>query len=108
MATFSAKKLSAIRTADLRTFTARRLETGAANAEIKRELAIVKRAFRLAGEDDKYHGRVPKIPMLQKRTVRTGFFDDEMVAAVLTHLPAALRSVVQFAYVTRAKRDSSA
>ncbi len=58
---FGGRRLSAITTADLRAFVAARLEAKAAPAEINRELAIVRRAFRLAVEADKYHGRVPKI-----------------------------------------------
>jgi integrase len=97
---FGGRPLNTIRTADMRAFAARRLAAGAAHAEINRELAIVKRAFRLAVEGEKYHGRVPKIPMLQERNVRTGFFDDAMVAAVVANLPPALRPVVEFAYIT--------
>ena len=84
----------------MRSFAANRLSAGASHAEINRELAIVKRAFRLAVEGEKYHGRVPKIPMLQERNVRQGFFDDVMVEAVLMKLPAPLRPVIRFAYVT--------
>lgn len=98
--TFKGRKLSSITTADLRAFSARRLADEASPAEINRELAIVRRAFRLAIEADKYHGRVPKFPMLQERNTRTGFFDDAMVAAVLEHLPEAVRPVVRFAYIT--------
>jgi integrase len=97
---FTGKPLRTITTADLRTFSAMRLEAGASPAEINRELAIVRRAFRLAVEADKYHGRVPKTPMLQERNVRTGFFDDAMVEAVKAHLSPALRAVVTFAYIT--------
>jgi len=97
---FGAKALSAITTADLRAFAADRLKAGASHAEINRELAIVKRAFRLADEGGKYHGRIPKIPMLQERNVRSGFVDDAMITAIVAKLPAALRPVVQFAYVT--------
>lgn len=97
---FGHKPLNTITTADVRAYAARRLEAGAAPAQINRELAIIKRAFRLAVEADRYHGRVPKIPMLQERNVRSGFFDDAMVAAVVAHLPAAVRPVVEFAYVT--------
>lgn len=97
---FGGRKLSAITTADVRAFTARRLEAKAAAGEINRELAIVKRAFRLAVDGDRYHGRVPKIPMLQERNVRTGFFDDAMIADVKAHLSPALQAVVTFAYVT--------
>jgi integrase len=97
---FGGRRLSSITTADLRSFTARRLEAKASPAEINRELAIVKRAFRLAVEGDKYHGRMPKIPMLQERNVRSGFFDDAMFAAVPAKLPADLRPIVTFAYVS--------
>jgi hypothetical protein len=86
---FGGRKLSAITTSALRAFTSQRLEAGAAAGEINRELAIVRRAFRLAVADDKYHGRVPKFPMLQERNVRSGFFDDAMFAAVKAKLPAA-------------------
>jgi hypothetical protein len=97
---FGGRPLNTITTADVRAFAAERLKAGASPAEINRELAIVKRAFRLAVESEKYHGRVPKIPMLQERNVRSGFFDDAMVADVLAQLAPALRPVVQFAYVT--------
>ena len=97
---FGGRRLSSITTADLRAFVARRLEAEAAAGEINRELAIVRRAFRLAVESDRYHGRVPKFPMLRERNVRTGFFDDAMVAAVRAKLAPALRPVVAFAYIT--------
>jgi integrase len=97
---FGGRRLSSLTTAHLRAFTAARLEKGASAGEINRELAIVRRAFRLAVEADRYHGRVPKVPMLQERNVRSGFFDDAMVMAVKAHLPEALRPVVTFAYVT--------
>jgi integrase len=97
---FGGRRLSTITTADLRTFTAKRLEEKASPAEINRELAIVRRAFRLAVADEKYHGRVPKTPMLQEHNTRTGFFDDAMYESVRANLPPALRPVVTFAYVT--------
>jgi integrase len=97
---FGGCRLSSITTADLRAFTAKRLEAKAAPAEINRELAIIRRAFRLAIADDRYHGRVPKMPMLQEHNTRTGFFDDAMFAAVRDKLPAAVQPVVTFAYIT--------
>jgi integrase len=97
---FGGRRLSAVSVGDLRAFSAKRLEAGASPAEVNRELAIIKRAFRLAVEGERYHGRVPKIPMLQERNVRTGFFDDAMVDAVEAQLPAALRPIVRFAYIT--------
>lgn len=99
---FQGRRLSSLTTADLRAFMARRMAATppASAGEINRELAVVKRAFRLALENDKYHGRIPKIPMLQERNVRQGFFDDAMVAAVCAKLPEALQPIVMFAYIT--------
>jgi integrase len=97
---FGGRTLASITTADVRAFAAKRLEAGAAPAEINRELAILRRAFRLASEADKYHGRIPKVRLLQEHNVRTGFVDDAMIDAILEKLPAALQPVVRFAYVT--------
>jgi integrase len=97
---FKGRRLASITSTDLRKFTAERLEAKASHAEINRELAIVRRAFRLAAADDKYHGRIPKFPMLQERNTRAGFFDDAMFAAVRDKLPAAVQPVVTFAYIT--------
>lgn len=97
---FGGKRLSAIRVGDVRAFIVHRLDAGASHAEINRELAIVKRAFRLAAENEKFHGAIPKIRLLMERNVRTGFFDDTMISAVLGHLPPAIQPVVRFAYLT--------
>jgi integrase len=97
---FGGRTLNSITTADIRVFAAKRLEAGAAPGEINRELAIVRRAFRLASEADKYHGRIPRIRLLQERNVRTGFVDDVMIDDIIKHLPKALQPVARFAYVT--------
>lgn len=97
---FGGKRLSAISVADVRAFAGQRLKAGASHAEVNRELAIVKRAYRLAVKGERYHGRVPAIEMLQEAAARTGFFDDQMIAAVVAELPAALQPVVLFGYVT--------
>ena len=97
---FGGGRLSSVTTDDLGTLTAKRLEAGASAAEINRELAIMRRAFRLAVADEKYHGRVPKFPLLQERNTRQGFFDDAMIEAVKAQLPTTLQDVVTFAYIT--------
>ncbi len=71
----------------------------ASNAEINRELALLKRMFTLALDAEKLLHR-PKIPMLQEHNVRTGFFEAEQYRAVLAHLPEPIRPVIQFAYLT--------
>jgi len=44
--------------------------------------------------------------MLKERNVRTGFFDNDMIANIRAHLPAALQPVVTFAYITGWRIDS--
>jgi integrase len=97
---FGGRRLSSITTADLRAFAARRLEAKASAAEINRELAIIRRAFRLAVQGEKYHGRVPAFPMLAEDNVRSGFLDREQLETVCKHLPEALQPVIRFAFVT--------
>jgi integrase len=97
---FGGRRLSAIRASDLRAFAAARVKAGASAAEINRELAIVRRAFRLAVKSETYHGHVPAFPMLAENNVRDGFFNQETFQAVYDKLPAALRPVMRFAYVT--------
>ena len=103
---FQGRPLNSITTGDARAFAARRLDAGASPAEINRELATLKRAFRLAVENGRYHGRVPKIPMLKESAPRSGFFDDAMVDAVIDQLAPALQPVVRFAYITGWRLES--
>ena len=68
-------------------------------AEINRELAILKRMFVLAMQAGKLLHR-PHIPMLTERNTRSGFFEREEFEAVRAALPADLRPVMTFAYIT--------
>lgn len=91
--------MAALTTADMRAFIAARQEAKASNAEINRELAIVKRAFRLALQGAKLL-HAPHIPMLREANVRTGFFERDQFEDVRAELPEALRGVVTFAYLS--------
>ena len=71
----------------------------ASNAEINRELALLKRMFSLAVEAGKLLYR-PHIPMLKENNVRTGFFEPGQYRAVLAHLPTDIRPVIEFAHIT--------
>jgi integrase len=71
----------------------------ASNAEINRELALLKRMFSLALKAGNLLYR-PHIPMLAEANVRTGFFESEQYRSVLAHLPAEIRPIIQFAYLT--------
>jgi integrase len=72
---------------------------GPSNAEINRELTILKRMFTLSMQAGKLVHR-PHIPMLEERNTRKGFFELEMLRDVLAHLPESLRPVIEFAYIT--------
>ena len=72
---------------------------GATNAEINRELTILKRMFTLAMQAGKLLHR-PHVPMLEERNTRKGFLELEMLHGVLEHLSEPLRPVIEFAYIT--------
>lgn len=96
---FGRRRMADITTDDVNAFTVRRLDAGASNAEINRELALLKRMFTLA-VDGKQLMVKPHIPMLKERNVRAGFFESAAFDAVRAALPAALQPVVTFAYFT--------
>jgi integrase len=72
---------------------------GYANASINREMAALKRAFRLAHRAGRI-ASVPSIDMLDEDNARKGFFEPDQVQTLLTHLPAYLGPVFRVAYIT--------
>lgn len=85
----------------------RRDEDGAALATIARELAILRRMFRLA----KKRGRisnVPEVPSLRLDNARKGFLDGAELEAVVAELPEVLRPLVRFAALTGWRRNEVA
>jgi integrase len=77
----------------------RRPVDGVSNAEINRELTILKRIFSLAIQAGKLLHK-PHIPLLREDNTRTGFFELEQFTSLMAHLPAPLCPVIEFAYVT--------
>jgi integrase len=124
---FGNRRMAAIKTADVREFivkrqsettittkarditlkdgTVRRIPErtraidGVSNAEINRELTILKRMFTLAVQSGKLLYR-PHIPLLKEDNTRTGFFEPEQFASVYAHLPEPLKPILEFAYIT--------
>jgi integrase len=96
---FGGRAMSAIRTSDIRAFTAARQAAGAANASINRDLVILKRMYTLAIQGEALVTR-PYIPLLKENNVRRGFFEQATYEAVRTHLPLHYRGIVEFAYIT--------
>ncbi len=92
-----------ISTADVERFILARQEAGASNAEVNRELAIVKRAFSLGTRAGKILTK-PYIPTLKEDNVRTGFFERDQFEAVLRHLRPPLRPLMTFFYITGCRK----
>jgi len=76
-----------------------RQQASAKPATIRNELAALKRMFTLAVAAEKLPHR-PHILSIEVRNVRTGFFEEPEVRAVLAHLPDDLQPVAEFAYLT--------
>ena len=95
---FAGCRAQAISTERTLAYVRHRQEHPAANATINRELAALKRMFRL-GEKVGRVVRRPYIAMLQERNARTGFFERSEFDAVLAHLPADLRVVFEADYI---------
>lgn len=111
---FGGRRMASINTADVRAFIAHRQEQGivahrglragerigdVSNAEINRELTILKRIFSLSMQAEKLLRR-PHVPLLEERNTRRGFFEVEMLHSVLQHLPAPLRPIITFGFIT--------
>ena len=96
---FAGWKAGDITVTDLRAFIARRQNEGAANAEINRELATLRRGFNLALQADRIP-RMPHFPRLQESAPRAGFFEADEFHTVLTDLPDCLKGPIHFAYLT--------
>jgi integrase len=90
-----------LRGADVSDFIDRRKKAGAANATVNRDLAALKRSFRLGVRRGLLsHDDVPIIDLLKEATPRAGFFDREQFEAVRRHLPVVLQALITVAYIT--------
>jgi integrase len=102
---FGGAKAVNIDTASVKAYIERRMEAGMANASINRELAALKRMFRLGARCTPAKvGLVPYIPMLRESNTRKGFFEHEDFLKLRDDLPGYLRPVVTFAYHTGWRR----
>jgi integrase len=88
-------------------YKAKRLSEGKAKATINRELACLRRAYRLA---ERSHAplvsanSVPSIELYREDNVRQALLDYRDYVALLAHLPAPLDDAVAFAYLTGWRR----
>jgi integrase len=98
---FGGMRVTGITTAGIREYIDKRMQKGAANGTINRELAALKRMFRLAYQCTPAKvGQIPYIPMLKESNTRKGFFEHHEFLALREVLPDYLKSLVTFAYYT--------
>ncbi len=96
---FSNMRVPDITTTKIDEYTDQRLEEGAANATINRELAALKRMFNLGVQQTPPKvAMVPYIRMLSENNVRKGFFEHGEFLAVKEALPEYLKTIVTFGY----------
>jgi len=100
-ASFEGARVTEITSPIINQYVELRMDFGAANATINRELAALKRMLNLGAEQtpplvDK--GRIPIIRMLDENNVRKGFFEHDQFIAVRAALPDYLRGFVTIAY----------
>src|SRR3990172_4446484 len=96
---FSGWKAVNITTPAIRSYIERRQREGFKNATINRDLAALKRMFRLAVDAKLLsHDHLPRIELLKEAPPRSGFFEWEAFQLVLRHLPARIKPIALLAY----------
>ncbi len=73
--------------------------TTVAVATLNRELAALKRAFRLGIEQERI-AHAPVIKLLAEHNVRQGFVEPATFDEIATHLPDPIGDIARFAYIT--------
>jgi len=92
--------------AQVRQYVTQRREAGVSDATINRELAIVRRGFKLgAQEDPPLVFRQPAIPKLEENNVRQGFLAPEQYEKLLAELPANLKALFVCGYHVGARKN---
>jgi len=98
---FKGVKVTAINTPNIEDYIEKRLNEGAANGSINRELAALKRMMNIgAKQTPPKVDRVPFIPMLKESNIRKGFFEHGDFIALRKAMQEHLRGFVTFAYKT--------
>lgn len=96
---FGASRAAAITAEQVTEYELDRCAAGAARAWVNYELAVLRRAFRLAIKARRLSA-MPAITISDPNNARTGFFEAGDFALVLAQLPAHLRPPMRFAYLT--------
>ncbi len=98
---FKGVRVTTITSTKIDKFIDQRMEEGATNATINRELAALRRMLNLgARQTPPKVDRVPFIAMLKENNVRKGFFEHGDFLALRDALPSYLKGLVTFGYKT--------
>jgi integrase len=97
---FAGDRALDVTTQRLKLYLIHRQEEGAANSTIRKELAVIRRAFNLAVKEETILTSAPAVPSVTVNNTRRGFFEAADLEAVVEQLPAPLRPVVRFAALT--------
>jgi integrase len=100
---FGNDRATSVTTPRLRLYIENRLNENAQPATVQRELATLRRMFRLGLQGGKLL-RVPYFPTIQVDNVRTGFFERDEFERVHAELPAYLQPMAMLAYWTGWRR----
>jgi integrase len=103
---FKGLKALEVNTPRIKGYIEKRMSEGKANATINRELAALKKTFNLAARcTPPKVPQIPYIPMLKENNVRKGFIEYEEFMTLQEALPAYLKPVLLFAYLTGWRRS---
>jgi integrase len=98
---FNGMRVVQITTEEVKRYIEHRMKEGAANATINRELSALKRMFNLAMRSTPPKvAYAPYIPMLSENNTRQGFFEAHEFTALHAELPAHLKGLAMFGYLT--------
>ena len=98
---FKGMRAAEITTARIKRYIEARLDKGASNGTINRELSAFKRAFTLGSDSTPPKvAQVPHVPKLKENNVRTGYFEYEEFCRLRDELPAYLKPVLIMGYFT--------
>lgn len=98
-AVFGGTKAIDVTTAAVERYKSLRLKDKSAPATVNRELAALKRMFRL-GLRQGMVATMPYVSMLSEHNVRKGFFELDQFKAILKRLPAEYHALFELAYIT--------